>query len=201
MNRREALRWATVALGGALGAITSPSLANAIAADAKPSPDTAGVFSADQFKQISLLAEIIIPTTSTPGAVSAGVPAFIAMMVADWYTETERNIFIAGLADINHYCETTFARPLQQCDAAQLTQALTDAEKQAMTYQAAQSSMLAVGAVDENSPFFHKLKELTVVGYFTSEVGIRQSLAYNPMPMEYKGDIPLAEHGVQWAQY
>lgn len=201
MNRREALRWATVALGGALGTITSASLANAIAADAKPSPEAAGVFSAEQFHQVSLLAEIIIPTTSTPGAVSAGVPAFIAMMVADWYTDTERNIFIAGLAELNHYCETAFGQPLQQCDAGQLSQALSEAEKQAATYKAAQSSMLAVGANDENAPFFHKLKELTVVGYFTSEVGIKQSLAYNPMPMEYQGDIPLAEDGVQWAQY
>ncbi len=199
MNRREALRIATALLGG----IVSPTLASAIAADASPNAHSSKVFSITQFKQVSLLAELIIPTTNTPGAISAGVPQFIAMMVGDWYTDTERQIFFTGLADLNSWCQSQFQRDIHQCDSVQLTQALTEAEREAMVYKAnvAASMQLSMGVSDQNAPFFSKIKELTVLGYFTSEVGVTQSLAYNPMPMEYKGDIPFVEGDKQWAPY
>ena len=98
MNRREALRWATVLLGG----IASPSALRAISMNRAPSHDNKNYFSEFQSRQVATLAELIIPTTSTPGAIVAGVPQFIAMMVSDWYTEAERSIFMAGLDDINY---------------------------------------------------------------------------------------------------
>ena len=54
---------------------------------------------------------------------------------------------------------------------------------------------LEMNLEEDLSPFFHKLKELVVVGYYTSEIGATQELRYDPMPMEYKGDIPLTEVG------
>ena len=53
--------------------------------------------------------------------------------------------------------------------------------------------------VDQNTPFFTKLKELTVLGYFTSEVGAKQALAYNPMPMRYDGDYDFDKVGREWS--
>ncbi len=54
--------------------------------------------------------------------------------------------------------------------------------------------------VDENTPFFAKIKELTVIGYYSSEVGAKQELAYNPMPMRYEGDYDYAKTGGrQWS--
>ncbi len=48
-------------------------------------------------------------------------------------------------------------------------------------------------------PFFSQLKELTVAGYYTSEVGATQELHWNPAPGEYRPDVPLAEVGRTWA--
>ena len=53
--------------------------------------------------------------------------------------------------------------------------------------------------IDERTPFFAKLKELTVVGYFSSEVGATEFLEYNPMPMRYDGDFDFAEVGTHWS--
>ena len=49
--------------------------------------------------------------------------------------------------------------------------------------------------------FFHQIKELTVVGYFTSERVGRTVLHYDPVPGRFDGCIPLAEVGnVNWTK-
>ena len=197
MNRREALRWATVLLGG----IASPSALRAISMNRAPSHDNKNYFNEFQSRQVATLAELIIPTTSTPGAKIAGVPQVIAMMVSDWYTEAERSIFMAGLDDINYYCQQQYKNNFNACSVEQQTQALIHFESIAKAYVSTASPSLTMQTSDEATPFFSKLKELTVLGYFTSEIGITQSLAYNPMPMEYKADIPLTDKTKQWSQY
>lgn len=198
MNRRDALRWATILLGG----IVSPGAIRALAAEAKPNVLSGSFFNPTQNKQVSLLAELIIPTTDCPGAIAAGVPEFISMMVGEWYTDTERKIFLQGLIDMDQYCQQAFQQRLHDCDQTQLTQALSYFESLARDYVSSQEPSLTIASTDEYTPFFSKIKELTILGYFTSEVGVTQALAYNPMPMEYKSDIALAEvDNKQWAQY
>ncbi len=198
MNRREALRWATVALGG----IVSPGLLSATMADAKPSGKATKIYSLMQKNQIAVLAELIIPVTDVPGAIEAGVPEFIEMMVEEWYTDTERKIFFQGLIDIDRYTQREFQCGLIQCDTTQMTEALTHFETEANSYIAPAKELLSMDTTDENSPFFSKIKELTIVGYFTSEIGVTQAMTYNPIPMEYKGDIALTDVGnKQWAPY
>ena len=55
------------------------------------------------------------------------------------------------------------------------------------------------GAADEAPPFFRQLKELTVAGYYTSEVGASQELRYNAVMGRYDADVPLSEIGSAWA--
>lgn len=197
MNRREALRWATVLLGG----IVSPGVLRAITEDAGPSRDNGKYFTAFQSRQVAILTELIIPTTTTPGAIAAGVPRFIAMMVSDWYTDTERSIFMTGLDDINHHCQQQYNKHFNACSTEQLIAALSYFESVAKTYTSAVPPSLTMQSSDEATPFFSKLKELTILGYFTSEIGITESLAYDPMPMEYNADIPFTEKTKQWSQY
>ena len=54
------------------------------------------------------------------------------------------------------------------------------------------------GKPDERSPFFFKLKLLTVLGYYTSEIGATNELAFNPVPARYDGDVDFAKVGKQW---
>ena len=50
-----------------------------------------------------------------------------------------------------------------------------------------------------DKPFVLKVKELVLVGYFTSEPGATQVLQYNPVPGPFKGCVPYAEVGKAWA--
>jgi hypothetical protein len=195
MNRRELLKIASVVMGGALsGSLSRQVMAGVLPTD-KPSRT---IFVGDAKLKISTLAEMIIPKTDTPGAIEAGVPNFIEMMVADWYSDRERKIFFDGLVALDTFCRGRDRKDFLRCGEAQRIEALRAAEKLAQSYQSPISPFVP-NSTDENTPFFTKIKELTVLGYYTSEVGAKQELAYNPMPMRYEGDYDFAKVGRQWS--
>ena len=196
MQRREILKMTAVALAAGL----SGSLARHALAGQLPSAKAAtALINPEARAMIANLAELIIPATDTPGAIEAGAPAFIEMMVMDWYKEGERKIFFDGLEGLNAFCQQHYRKRFLECSAGQQTAALVEAENQAKAYRAPPGFDIMSKAVDENTPFFTKLKELTVLGYFTSELGSKKELAYNPMPMRYDGDYPFSSIGHQWS--
>lgn len=130
----------------------------------------------------------------------AGAPAFIEMMVADWFNDVERRIFFEGLASLDDFCREQYQKEFMECDEAQRTSALKNAEQMAKKYKGAGPLFdVSQKYVDPNTPFFPKIKELTVLGYFTSEVGAKQALSYNPMPMRYEGDYDFDKVGREWS--
>ena len=71
--------------------------------------------------------------------------------------------------------------------------------------EATQAASAAVMLDDEWDPedvggqaFFRTLKELVLVGYYTSEIGATQELRMNPMG-SWKGDIPYPQGSHSWA--
>jgi len=162
MQRRDAIKIMVAVLGGSL----SPSLVMALESEQKP---IASGFPSALKQSVAAMAERIIPTTDTPGAIAVGVPGFIEEIVLQWYTDNERQIFLDG-------CETVESLSLQQFSV----------------------DFSELSAEQQDRPFFHQLKQLSVVGYYTSEIGATQELRYDPMPMEYKGDVPLADVGGSW---
>ncbi|MBK6277995.1 MAG: gluconate 2-dehydrogenase subunit 3 family protein [Gammaproteobacteria bacterium] len=200
MNRRHLLHLVVAALGTA--ALPGSPTLRAIAGEKPHAQASRAVFDAAQRQLVDLLAEMIVPATDTPGALEAGVPAFIEAMVADWYTDTERTIFVQGLAALDQASRTAHGKSFVAADEAQRTALLSAAEQDAARYV----SPLPGGAlggmsklVDEHTPFFTKLKELTVIGYFSSEVGATKFMIYEPMPMRFDGDLDYAELGRQWS--
>jgi hypothetical protein len=168
MNRRTLLQIMGLAVTGAL--------------HAKPA---ASKLDESQQRLLAELAELIIPRTDTPGAIDAGVPAFIDHIVSDWYSPVERAIFMEGLLA----CAAV--------ESAQRVGALRALEQQAASYVPPPGTSV-FGKPDERSPFFFKLKLLTVLGYYTSEVGATTELAFNPVPGRYDGNVDFATLGKQW---
>lgn len=196
MNRRTLLQLAAAALGGALsGSWVEGALAGVSPATA-PSRD---VFPGDTRAKVAVLAEMIIPKTDTPGAIEAGVPHFIDVMVADWYTDAERRIFFDGLAQLDTYCDNRFGAGFMACNEPERVAALQATEHVAQSYRSTAMPSMFGNTIDEHTPFFHKIKELTVLGYYTSEVGAQQELRYNPMPMHYDGDYDFSKVGREWS--
>lgn len=195
MNRRDLLKRSACVLGG----VASATLTRAVLAgvDGRTNIEHP-LLNASQRSAVAAIADLIIPQTDTPGANEAGVPHFIELMVSDWYTATEKNIFFSGLKALDQFCLENDKKDFVSCSAEQQTAALQQAEQDSSSYKGEQARLMS-NAVDENTPFFTKIKELTVLGYYTSEVGAKQELSYNPMPMKYDGDFDFAEVGRQWS--
>lgn len=144
--------------------------------------------SEDQAKLIEAIAETIIPATDTPGAKDAGVPAFIEKMVHETYPEDARKKFMEGL--------DAFGKKVEEQEGESFTK--LDSDKKLAIVQAENKSALEILKQGER-PFFLSIKELTVLGFFTSEVGATQVLRYEAIPGKYEGCVPFAEVGKTWA--
>ena len=197
MNRRNALSRVAWMVGGTLSAPTIMAFLEGC----KSSTDTQStVFSvtSDQKQIIEEVAEIIIPKTDTPGAKEAKVGEFIEMMLKDCYYPKEQQSFLKGIDELasKNFLKLT---PEEQ------TTVLTEVEKATFTQLEQtgkdRSAAKTAGKTFEEPgvPFFRLMKELTLLGYFTSEVGATQALAYVPIPGRYEGCVDLEPGQKAWA--
>jgi len=194
-SRRELLMQIALTAGSSL--LGSAALA-AASPTAKTGIDEASRLNENQRRMIAQLTELIIPTTDTPGAKDAGVPAFIDQIFSVWCTPKERRIFVEGLGALEAFCQKAHGRAFNACSAIEQSAALMDCEKRAAVYRSPSGGNI-FNDLDEDAPFFYKLKQLTVLGYYTSEVGATQELRYEPVPNRYDGNINFSEVGRQWS--
>lgn len=174
LERREFLMRTGASMGIALSA---PVLAwlGASQASAAGTPEAAvrasaaGAFSDTHRRAAAAAADTILPRTATPGALDAGVPEFIEMMVAEWYSEEERTVFLAGLEQLDARAAARGAADFASLDGEARATLLGEFAREA----GAAASPGSVSRGDSWGPraFFPGLKELVVVGFFTSEVG------------------------------
>ncbi|GAB4045853.1 gluconate 2-dehydrogenase subunit 3 family protein [Spirosoma litoris] len=175
MKRREALQQAALMMGGILSA---PTLAGAMGriTNMGPSVDV----TVEQEALLAEVADVIIPTTSTPGAKAAGAEKFIVRVMRDCYPKADQEQFYAGLAKLDASSKTKFGKDFVSLDTAQKNEMV----KQTMT---------------DDKPFFLRMKELTTTGYFTSEIGATKALEYLPVPGQFNGCMPLKPGQKTWA--
>ena len=179
-SRREALR--SMGLAG-LAALLGPGLMPALAraADAAAQPGFSAVshpFSPAQMAFIAAYSERIVPKTDTPGAVEAGVPAFIEMMVGDWFHTDERAAFIAGITAMEAYSQTTYRKAFAKLKPAD---------------QDATITALMNGGIPAAGPFFDQSRQLILAGYYSSEIGETVERVYLPVPGDYDGAYDYAK--------
>jgi hypothetical protein len=195
VNRRDAIAQIAFLAGSSLAVGFAQAALRGAPLHVSPSHSA---FTDAQRTMIEQLAELIIPRTDTPGAIDAGVPVFIDQIVSSWYTPVERSIFMDGLKNLDAVCGAAYGRRFNACDMERQTHALTQSDESSRAYQEG-SALNIRDAPDEQSPFFYKLKLLTVLGYYTSQVGATQELSYNPVPGKYDGNINFDKVGRQWS--
>jgi gluconate 2-dehydrogenase gamma chain len=193
MDRREALKRTAWIMGGV---VSAPAILGVLkGCTAKPTIDWKPVFlTEDEGVIVSQVAEIIIPKTETPGAKDVGVPSFIDVMLKDCYKEEDQKRFRDGLKAFSEGAESQHGEPfaeLEEADQYAYTKKVHD--EAVATEQTTQPA--------PPRPFILMMKELTMLGFFTSEVGATQVLQYEAVPGSYKGCIPLEEagNGKTWA--
>jgi gluconate 2-dehydrogenase gamma chain len=181
LERRALLRRAAWILGGAISA--PAALAILQGCSAKDAPAAADwqpkFFKGDEAKVLTAVADIIIPKTSTSGALDAGVPAFIDAVMADVYAADAQQRFRAGCAEFAG--AQAGGKPFLEQDRA----AQTATVKQALT--------AAVAADTQPRPFILMARELTLLGFYTSKPGITENMEYQAVPTAYHGCVPLSQ--------
>ena len=188
MNRRQLLQNAALLLGGT---IVGGSLF--LQSGCKPSAKKVNdLFDEDQVKLMDEIAETILPKTSTPGAKEAGVGAFMAVYVADCYNKKQQDIFMDGLKKIEDESDKKFKDGFMKITPAQRTELLTALDVEQKAYQKSKKK-------DDPVHYFRLMKELSVMGFFTSEVGATKAANYVQIPGKFEGCIDYKKENKVWA--
>jgi Gluconate 2-dehydrogenase subunit 3 len=175
MNRRNALQQVAVLLGSV---ISAPTMAGALGQ--KTHFGAIVPINAEQEAMLTELADTIIPTTNTPGAKAAGVEKFIVRVMRDCNPKEDQEKFYASLSQFNADCVKSFGKNFVELDPSQRKEAV-----KALTVS--------------DKAFFLRMREMTVTGYFTSEIGAKQALEYLPIPGKFIGCVPLKPGQKPWA--
>jgi len=185
MNRKEAIKRTGLLLGGV---IFAPNILGVLKG-CSPTPGdwTPELFTREQARLVTALSDVILPADDTPSASEVGVPQFIEKMVKDFYSEEQRNEFMEGLDKFSDDYRSEIQGEYFEAE---------DDDKFEFTYH---QNQIAIEESPGESPFILTFKELTLLGYFTSEVGATQVLRYEANPGVYDGCVPLEEVGRTWA--
>lgn len=175
IDRRTAIERISLILGGAL----STQITAGVMGQVLNTGTSVEVTDAQRALLIEV-ADIIIPTTDTPGAKAAGVEKFIIRLMRDCYELADQKSFYAGLAKIDTASEKAHSKGFVDLSVEQ-------------------RNAIIEGATKTNKAFFKQMKQLTVTGYFTSEIGATQALEYLPVPGSFQGDVAMRPGQKAWA--
>ncbi len=181
MQRREALKKTALILGGI--AIAPELIARALN---NPAPALARQ-PAERLALLAEMADTILPDTDTPGAKAARVQDIIAVLVEECLPPRQRAAFWAGLDTAEKQCVAMTGKSFMDCTAAERT----------TFFQKLQSEAKAAppAAIE---PFWYQLKNLTLFGYFSSEIGATQALNYDPIPGGWIADMKIDGSTKAW---
>jgi hypothetical protein len=178
MDRREALKTTARVLGGTIIG------ADLFLAGCKPSEKKHDTITDADVALLDDIGETILPeTSSSPGAKAANIGAFMRTMVHDCYHADEQKAFMEGIQQLSK-------KDFQHLPAAEKQKLLIALDEEAKAYDK-QSHPLP--------HYFTMMKQLTVLGYFTSEPGATKALRYLPIPGRYDACIPYNEGERAWA--
>lgn len=209
MNRRDLLKqiaWITgsAVVGGELfltGCSTGPKA-------------EAG-FTASHIALLDEVGDTIIPTTTTPGAKAAGIGEFMKVMVNDCYTEVQQSTFMQGIIELESSCEKMHGKSFINCDAMERKDLLISLEKEAKAANSVKRIVNKTTELLENITqshddpsefqgmpihYYTMIKQLTLLGFFTSETGMTETLRHVAVPGRYDGELPYKKGEKAWAE-
>ncbi|HET8829227.1 MAG TPA: gluconate 2-dehydrogenase subunit 3 family protein [Pelobium sp.] len=178
MNRRQAISSVALLLGGTIiggeifaltGCKSAPTQVN-------------DLFTTDDVALLDEIAETIIPETNTPGAKAAETGAFMTVMVKDCYTAEDQQVFIKGLKDVNDKAQKNYSANFVDLKPKEKEELLNKLDVEQSEFQKSKEK-------GEPSHYFRMMKELTMLGFFTSEVGGTKVLTYLEVPGRYDACI------------
>ncbi|HEX2609016.1 MAG TPA: gluconate 2-dehydrogenase subunit 3 family protein [Flavisolibacter sp.] len=209
MNRREAVQYISILLGGTLIG------ADSFLSGCNTKTGSTTEFTPENIAYLDEIADTILPTTSTPGAKAAKVGQFMTVMVNDCYEAGDQQAFHEGLNKLNEASKKKYDKTFMDLAPDQRTALLIEIDKEAKEYQKKVSDFNNKEGEKEKAEiakgnknykrqsmaphYFTMMKQLTLLGYFTSEIGTTQARRYKAVPGSYQGCIPYKKGDKAWA--
>lgn len=176
MERKEAIRYISLLLGGTI-------VGGGNFLSGCKSAETKNIFSLEDIVYLDEIAETILPATHTPGAKAAKVGEFMALMVTDCYDEKQQQVFREGMKKLNTVSQQQFNSSFIKINPQQRHNLLAQLDRE-------QKLFMKNKHENETAHYFRMMKELTLLGYFTSEIGCTKAKRYVPVPGRFEGCIP-----------
>ena len=186
MSRRDAVVRIALLMGGAFVG-SQALLSGQVLRDTK----AAGAFTDADIALLDEIGESIIPATSIPGAKSVHIGAFMTIMVNDCYNARQHVTFVDGLTKVNAASKAKYGKGYMDLSRAQRTELANALETE-------QRAQYANRGKDEEVHYFRLMKELTILGFYSSEVGCTQALRYVEVPGAFHGDVPYKKGDPAW---
>jgi hypothetical protein len=212
ITRREAVARVAALLGG-VALIGGSALITGCRTENAGAPFTP--FTADEIGYLDEIADTILPTTSTPGAKAAKTGELMARMVTDSYSLEDQKIFRAGMVKLDDASkDKNGGKTFMQATPEQRLALLKTLDKEQFDYSEKErleglrkSKEFLAREMQENAPktesqqavaateeppnrYFRMMKELSLLGYFTSEIGATQAQVYEESPGKWEPCIP-----------
>jgi hypothetical protein len=187
MDRRELLKM----IGLATGAVVIGG--EFFLTGCKSSPAVGGAtFSPADIAFLDEVGETILPATKTPGAKAAQVGTFMTVMVNDCYTTNDQKVFHEGIGKLDAASKKANSKSFLEATPEERTALLVQLDKEAKEYQGSKKG-------DEPNHYFTMMKQLTMLGFFSSKPGATEALRYVAVPGKYDGNFPYKKGDRAWA--
>ncbi len=195
MDRREAVKYISLLMGGTVVGGTA-FLTGCKSDTAKPQN-----WDASEIAYLDEIAETILPQTSTPGAKAAKVGEFMKVMVTDCYEASHQDAFRKGMTQLNETSKEKYNRVFMELDPKERHALLVEMDAAAKKYQ---EEIKKHNQEEDNKAkadlkyvkqtkaphYFTMMKQLTLLGFFTSEVGTKEARRHTPVPGRFDACIP-----------
>jgi hypothetical protein len=185
MDRREAVQYISLLLGGTIVG------GNSFLMGCKSKTGTIASFNDVDIDYLDEISNTILPETSTPGAKAAKVGQFMTVMVNDCYEEKDQRIFHDGMTKLNDLSKKKYDNSFMKISDQQRHDLLVELDKEQKEYMKNKKK-------EEPSHYFRMMKELTLLGYFTSEIGATKARRYVETPGKYEGCVPYKKGDKAW---
>jgi len=211
ITRREAIQRVSALLGG-VALVGGTSLLASCTRDRNGAQAGVGTFSTADVAYLDEIAETILPETKTPGAKAAKVGAFMALMVTDTYKPEDQTVFRNGMKQLDEASQKDNGASFMSATPEQRLTLLEKLDKEAKDYHDSKEARKreseteqrttppdTTEKADEPEHYFRMMKELTLLGYFTSEIGCTQAQRYAETPGKFEPCVPYAPGETSWA--
>lgn len=186
MNRRDALKSMVLMMGGTMVG------ANVILTGCAPEYQVEGLdFTEKDIAYMDEIGEAIIPATDTPGAKAAGIGTFMAMMVKETYNKEQQETFIAGLNSLHKDFKAENDTDFMDASVEERTAFLNQLKQKAKADFGEEGN--------KELAYINMFRDLTVLGYFTSEIGATEALRYVETPGKYDPCLEYKKGDKAWA--